>query len=184
MKKQKYLSLVILALLVMPVGISGCSVFSEENVDSKNYPISNKDARRRDRNNHGSLTGDGLTIFGQKDDESAGGAVGSGIGINSYLWRATLDTLSFMPLAQADPFGGVIITDWYQNPDVENEQFKLNVLILDQRLRTNAIKLSVFKRVRSSNGDWVDAPANETVARELENKILTRARELRIASGK
>jgi hypothetical protein len=169
-----------ISILVAPILVTGCSFFAAEDVDAS-YPISNPDERRRDRQNHGKITGDGLIIFGG-DKEKQGGA-GAGIGINSYLWRATLDTLSFMPLAQADPFGGVIITDWYQNPEAKDEQFKINVLILDQALRTNALKVSVFKRVRSKN-EWVDEPASEQVARDLENKILTRARELRIADGK
>lgn len=171
------------AFLSASLVLTGCSVFSGENVDSTSYPISDREERIKARNNHGRLTGDGLTIFGGKDDEAGSGGVGAGIGINSYLWRATLDTLSFMPLAQADPFGGVIITDWYQNPEAPSEQFKLNVLILDQRLRTNALKVSVFRRIKEGD-QWVDAPASETVARELEDKILTRARELRIADGR
>lgn len=183
MKKQTRTLITAFAVAVMPLFIAGCSLFSPENIDSSSYPISDKEERRKAIQGHGRLTGEGgLKLFGG-DEEASGGAVGAGIGINSYLWRATLDTLSFMPLAQADPFGGVIITDWYQNPEAVDEQFKLNVLILDQRLRTNALKVSVFRRVREG-AEWVDKPAADKVARELENKILTRARELRVASGK
>ena len=181
--KNKYTK-PLLSLVLTSFVLAGCSVFSGASVDSKSYPSSDREEQRKERQNRGSLTGEGgLTIFGGKEDDVSGGA-GAGIGINSYLWRATLDTLSFMPLAQADPFGGVIITDWYQNPEAQNEQFKLNVLILDQRLRTNALKVSVFRRIKNRAGQWEDSPSGSEVARELEDKILTRARELRIADGR
>lgn len=183
--KRIFTSLIVLFLAAAGTySLSACSMFDDADVKSS-YPNSNPVEARQERQNRGKLTGEGgLKLFGGNDsDKSSGGGAGAGIGVNSYLWRATLDTVSFMPLAQADPFGGVIITDWYKNPDAENEQFKLNVLIMDQALRSNGVKVSVFRRVRK-DGEWVDAPANEQVARDLEDKILTRARELRIADGK
>ena len=90
----------------------------------------------------GLFGGDGLNIFGKDKDSQKGG--GSGIGVNSFLWRATLDTLSFMPLNSADPFGGVIITDWYTPPESSDERFKLTAYILGTALRSDAIKVSVF----------------------------------------
>lgn len=103
------------------------------------------------------------------------------MGVNSYLWRASLETLDFMPLDSVDPFGGVIITDWYANPSVANERFKANVYILDANLRADALKVSVFKQKRQGGG-WVDAATDADTAREIENAILTRARELYIAT--
>ncbi|HVV65365.1 MAG TPA: DUF3576 domain-containing protein [Rhizomicrobium sp.] len=105
------------------------------------------------------------------------------VGVNSYLWHATLDTLSFMPLASADPFGGVIITDWYSAPSDLNERTKVTVYILDRRLRADGIKIAVFRQTRSNEG-WVDAQVNPDTATKLEDAILTRARELRLASAK
>lgn len=104
-----------------------------------------------------------------------------GIGVNGYLWRASLDTISFMPLAEVDPFGGVIITDWYANPQMTSERFKLTVYILDTRLRADALAVNVFRQVRDENGGWIDAAASSETAYEIENAILTRARQLRIA---
>ncbi|MEC9250053.1 MAG: DUF3576 domain-containing protein [Pseudomonadota bacterium] len=104
-----------------------------------------------------------------------------GIGVNGYLWRASLDTISFMPLAEVDPFGGVIITDWYANPDMTSERFKLTVYILDTRLRADALAVNVFRQVREENGGWIDAEASTETAYEIENSILTRARQLRIS---
>jgi hypothetical protein len=106
-----------------------------------------------------------------------------GIAVNSYLWRASLDTLSFMPLASADPFGGVIITDWYSPPETPNERFKVNIFILDRQLRSDAIRAAVFHQRRQGSSDWVDVTSDASTQTDLENAILTRARQLRIASA-
>jgi len=103
------------------------------------------------------------------------------MGVNSYLWRASLETLDFMPLDQVDPFGGVIVTDWYANPELPNERFKANVYILDTNLRADALKTAIFKQVRNG-GTWVEASMDNDTSRQIENAILTRARELYIAT--
>jgi hypothetical protein len=102
------------------------------------------------------------------------------LGVNGYLWRATLDTLNFMPLASADPVGGVVISDWYASPEKPDEHLKVTVYILDRRLRADAVKVSVFRQVRSPTG-WNDAAINPDTGIKLENAILARARELRLA---
>ena len=107
-----------------------------------------------------------------------GEAGGAGIGVNSYLWRATLDTLAFMPLASADPFGGVIITDWYAPPETPSERFKMTVYILDRQLRADGIKVATFRQMRSGE-QWVDASVAPETTGNLENAILRRARQLR-----
>ena len=104
------------------------------------------------------------------------------LGVNSYLWHATLDTLSFMPLKSADPFGGVVITDWYSDPQDPNERMRVTVYILDRRLRADGIKVSAFRQTHSADG-WVDAQVNPDTATKLEDAILVRARELRLASA-
>lgn len=118
---------------------------------------------------------DGGKIFGKDDDKDD-----DGIGVNSFLWRASLDTVSFMPLASADPFGGVILTDWYSPAENADERFKINVFILDRQLRSDGIRVRVFKQKKSGNG-WTDIPSADETARGLEDTILTRARQLRIA---
>ena len=131
-----------------------------------------------------------LTACGSSSDsndtETGSTAIESGsgkitLGVNSFLWHASLDTLSFMPLASADPFGGVIITDWYSAPDDTNERLKVTVYILDRNLRADGIKIAVFRQTRAS-GIWTDAAVNPDTATKLEDAILTRARELRLAS--
>lgn len=123
---------------------------------------------------------DGLTLFGGSAADSDQGG-GGGIGVNSFLWRASLDTISFMPLASADPFGGVLITDWYQNPKTPGERFKVTVYILDKRLRADGVKVAVFRQNRAANGtEWVDAAVESGTPVKIENAILVRARQLRI----
>ncbi|MBT0668767.1 DUF3576 domain-containing protein [Novosphingobium profundi] len=100
------------------------------------------------------------------------------IGVNSYLWRASLDSLSFMPLLQSDSAGGVLITDWYVNPDKPSERMKVSVTILDQDLRADALRVSAARQVLQ-NGEWVGAPVQAATVQKLENVILTRARDLR-----
>ena len=103
------------------------------------------------------------------------------IGVNSYLWRAAIDTVSFAPLLQADANSGVIITDWYANPKVPGERVKLTVAILDQDLRADALRVSASRQV-NQNGAWVDAPVSAATVQKLEDIILTRARDLRRAA--
>ena len=103
------------------------------------------------------------------------------IGVNSYLWRAALDTVSFMPLLQADSNGGVIVTDWYVNPNQPAERMKLTVTILDQDLRADAVRVAPVRQLLS-NGQWVDAAVQAATAQKLEDIILTKARDLRRAT--
>jgi hypothetical protein len=100
------------------------------------------------------------------------------IGVNSYLWRASLDSLSFMPLLQTDSSGGVIVTDWYVNPQSPGERMKLTVSILDQDLRADALRVAASREV-AQNGQWVAAPTRAGTVQKLEAIIITKARDLR-----
>jgi alpha-beta hydrolase superfamily lysophospholipase len=100
------------------------------------------------------------------------------IGVNAYLWRAAVDTLSFAPLITADSNGGVIVTDWYAKPDTPGERVKLTVSIIDQDLRADALRVAASRQV-NQNGVWVDAPVAAATVQKLEDIILTRARDLR-----
>lgn len=103
------------------------------------------------------------------------------IGINAYLWRASLETLSFMPIAQTDSNGGVIVTDWYANPQVPNERVKVSVFILDKELRADALRVSA-QRQENRGGAWLDAPVRAGTVQKLEEAILAKARDLRRAA--
>ena len=125
----------------------------------------------------------GSLFGGDKDKKAAAYDQQMGIGVNAYLWRASLDTISFMPLTSADPWGGVIITDWYANPQKPDERFKTTVYILDSRLRADALNVSVYKQVQTG-GQWLDAEVSQQTQLDIENAILTRARELRLSDVK
>jgi Domain of unknown function (DUF3576) len=167
------------AIVIGLVGCSGADVEVPEGYRTEN--------NERIRDQYGTVWGDGETLFqrgtGQfAREDGADGGGGGGIGVNAYLWRAALETIDFLPLAQADPFGGVIITDWYSPPETPEERFKLNVYILDTVLRADGIKVAVFRQTSGDNG-WQDVSlADPETATKIEDSILTRARELRIAA--
>jgi len=118
--------------------------------------------------------GAGLSLFGDEPESGSGS-----IGVNAFLWRASLDTISFMPVNSADPFGGVIITDWHSSTTAPNERFKLNLYILGRALRADGIRVSVFRQVFTRSGSWADAPVPADTKTKIEDSILTRARQLR-----
>ena len=132
------------------------------------------------------LVASGCTIFGSSTANTAdssssqlGPEETGSLGVNAYLWRATLDTLSFLPLASADPYGGVVITDWYANPSKADERLKATVYILDTRLRADGISAAVFRETLVG-GAWVPASVSPDTNIALENAILAKARQLRL----
>ena len=132
------------------------------------------------------LAGCGSSNDGSRDMDTGTSAIASGssrvtLGVNSYLWHASLDTLSFLPLVSADPFGGVIISEWYVAPTSPNERLKVTVYIMDRSLRADGLRVVVFRQTRNGNV-WQDAQASPDTAHKLEDSILTRARELRLAT--
>lgn len=114
---------------------------------------------------------------GNRNNGNAAGA-GAGIGVNAFLWRGALDTISFMPLSSADPFGGVIITDWYSPPGTSGERFKATIYILSRDLRSDGLRVNIYRQVQQ-DGQWVDATVSDQTVGEIENKVLDRARRLR-----
>jgi hypothetical protein len=130
----------------------------------------------------------GCSIFGSSTANTSttssadiGPEENGALGVNAYLWRASLDTLSFLPLVSADPYGGVIITDWYANPDKKDERMKATVYILDTRLRADGVSAAVFRETLA-NGVWTTAPVSPDTNVALENAILSKARQLRLSS--
>jgi Domain of unknown function (DUF3576) len=125
---------------------------------------------------------DSGTVFGvgkgARPDQGTGAGGGSGIGVNAFLWRGALDTIAFMPLASADPFGGVIITDWYAPPGTSGERFKATIYILSRDLRSDGLRVNIYRQVLE-NGQWVDATVAQSTVSDIENKVLARARTMR-----
>lgn len=177
--------LIVLASTLI-LGLAGCG--GGNNVEERRTGKSN-DRDKRDLNQGlggrsqeaGTLFGPG-GLFGSKADKKDD--TGSGVAVNAYLWRASLDTINFIPLVSADPFGGVIITDWYTPAETPNERMKVQVTILDRELRADGVRVSVFKQQTApKGGTWVDAQVDPRTQIDIENAILTRARQLRIAGG-
>jgi hypothetical protein len=168
----------ILAALLLTAALTACS--GGRQVGNEEYGTDN--ARERILRGGGvNPTNAGLVVFGvDRNQQTEQGGPG-GVSVNAYLWRATLETLSFMPLASADPYGGVVTTDWYANPDKPNERFKATVYILDSRLRADGIKVALFKEQLGAAG-WTTAPTDPDTAIQLENAILTKARQFKLAT--
>jgi hypothetical protein len=156
--------------LFMLVGCSGdMSAKSGQEV-----PMGRNEARKRD---FGNLFGDDFLIFGGPKKASATGVASASV--NSFIWRASLDTISFMPLASADAIGGVIVTDWYTSPNAPHERVKVTIYVTNPQLRADAIKVTIYKQV-NKGGAWVNATADAASATEMENIILSKARQLRV----
>ena len=165
---------ILAGFLLLALAGAGC-----ENAGPVEPPPDTYDPRWRGAQQaDGGIFGSSVTLFGGEDE--AAGAVG--IGVNAFLWRATLDTISFMPLLSADPFGGVIITDWYAPPETPDERFKMTVYILTRALRSDGVQVTVFRQERGADGAWEDRATNPGTAISLEDKILDRARQIRTAS--
>ena len=168
----------LISALLLPLLLAACGV-TPPPVDSSTYPMDRREKEKlaaEKRGESGSIFGkEGLILFGKKKTEVAP----NGVSVNSFLWRASLDTLSFMPLASADPFGGVIITEWYSPPETPDRRFKANAYILDRDLRADGVRVTLFQQRRDGAG-WTDLPVESKTSTDLENTILTRARQLRV----
>ncbi|MBY0329348.1 MAG: DUF3576 domain-containing protein [Acetobacteraceae bacterium] len=176
MKPHPFALGLLLPLLVACGGENTRQVRNDEYGDYRNTQVRNRPQG----------ASSGIVVFGvdrerqARDAAAAGGT--SGMSVNAFLWRATLDTLSFMPLASADPFGGTIITEWYSPPAADGERFRAQAYVMGRQLRSDGVRVQVFRQVLN-RGQWVDAPVSTATNAELEDKVLARARELRSQSA-
>ncbi len=162
-------------VIFLIVGLYGCA---SEITKEEMQTASTED--RREKGMGKFLGEDTLHFNGPKKREQED----TGLGVNSHLWRAALDTISFMPIASADPFGGVIITDWYSPPQSPHERLKMNIFILDRQLRSDGLKVSIFRQERDKSGSWVDHTVDSQTIKDFENTILARARHFRTKTVK
>ena len=167
-----------IATLAVTILLSGVACCSDVPVEYS-YPTSGPGGKPTYEKKESLVGPDGVDLFslGRGQEPNTGGG---GVAVNAFLWRASLDTLSFMPLSSADPFGGVIISDWYSPPQSQSERFKITIYILDRALRSDGIRANVFRQERAGAGQWVDASVDPKLGKELEDAILTRARQIRI----
>lgn len=168
MKKDRFF-----LALCLSFALSACSSLGLQS--DKTY----EDKAKTDLYKNGSVVSDkgGFDLFDGTDKKKENG----NLAVNGFLWRASLDTIAFMPISTVDPFGGVITTDWHTAPEQPNERAKVNIFILDRDLRADGVRVTVFRQVRDDKGDWADAPTKPSTATALEETILTRARQMRLA---
>ena len=174
-KQASAKSLLFLVFLLLAI-LSGCMGEEGSVPDLMTIDDETVDMDKRE-----TIFGGDLFTFGGEDKPDTPSR-GSGIGVNAFLWRATLDVLSSWPIFSADPFGGVIITDWYAPPQTPNERFKFNVFLLDRVLRADGVRVSIFKQIKNPNGEWQQAALQTETQMLVENSILTRAQQFRTES--
>jgi len=154
-------------LLLLCLGFAGCNLGGEAKYPSQRYPHQNAPVYRQS-----------ATAFDANGSDSGAPPRSSPtIGADNRLWRAALETVSFMPLASANATSGVIITDWYAAPNAPDQREKVNVYVLGRELRAESLRVSVFRQQRSGDGAWIDTPTPSDTATRFENEILTRARK-------
>lgn len=175
-------------LIAVAILLGGCGSLDldvRESASERNTGVRDQEVTSAIRqNNEPGLFGgeDGFSLFGGGDEEAKGAGVE--LPVNRYLWRGTLDTLSFLPLTSTDPYGGVIVTDWGAAPDSPGERFKVTAYITSAALKPQSLNVVVNRQTKAANGSWVSAPVAADTARSLEDAILTRARQLRTADDK
>ena len=185
---MKTIYFIIATLFLNLLLTSGCSL---EDAEITRAPPNEDPQMMRERERRESVgNADEETFIGKLFQDVTGGfgdkkeSTGGGIAVNAFLWRATLDTLSFMPLVSADPFGGVIITDWHSNSEASKEKFKIVAYIIGTELRVDGIQVAVFKKVKKENGEWVDMKSSKILQNKVEDAILTKARKFKIQNKK
>lgn len=168
--EKKFIFAITSSLLIL----AGCSG-DQSPKEAQTVPMGRNEARKRD---FGNLFGDDFLIFGGPKKPGSPDMMSSAT-VNPFIWRASLDTIAFMPLASADAVGGVIVTDWYTSPSAPNERIKVTIYVTNPQLRTDAIKVTIYKQT-NKGGAWISAPADAAAATEMENIILSKARQLRV----
>ncbi len=158
-----------IALLLALVACSGAKI---ERKHSDYHPQVGEDRQEAKMSSLITKSDEPLVLYGDK--KFSGGRSNSGVG-SSDLWKAALETIAFMPLVSSDSNGGAILTDWYASPDNPNEQFKFNIFILDSELQISSVKVTVFKQVKNSNGQWQPKEPSKELARNMEDSILKKA---------
>lgn len=168
--------LTISCALMLALSLSACGIYE--------YDDSAPEPEPQEANQMDGLFGKGGLLGPNENfgDEYLGTGESGRIGVNAFLWRAALDTVSFMPVTSVDPFAGVIISDWHTSNASANERFKLNVYILGRALRADGVRVSVFRQVQTQPGQWQDAGVPDEMNTKLEDAILTKARQLRYSS--
>lgn len=171
----------IISIVLLLGVVVGCNPTIERG-DAEYKPQTSEERRENDMKSLVTKSDDPIVIYGGKKSSDIG-AGGSGFS-GSYLWRAALDSISFMPLISVDSNSGVILTDWYASPQSPNEKFKFNILVLSSELQISSIKVSAFRQVQSVSGQWKSAEVSRELVRTVEDNILKRAIALKAKNSK
>ena len=156
--------------------LEGCGGDLSPTPNQPPVPMGRNESRKKD---YGNLFGDDFLLFGGPKKPGEPGMATANV--NTFIWRASLDTLSFMPLSSADAVGGVIVTDWYTAPNTPHERIKVTVYVTSLQLRADAVRATIYKQILKGSA-WVNVPADSASATEMENIILSKARQLRVNS--
>ena len=143
------------------------------------------DAQNRLRTGGGLFGKKGLSIeeIGKDKTEQQTTVTSVGFPINPYLWRGSLDTISFMPLVSADPMAGIIITDWYTDQNNIKERCKLNIFIRGVELKTDNLKVNSFCQILNDNNNWIDKKISSENNIKIENAILNKSKKIRLSQS-
>lgn len=162
-------------VVVAGAGLSACS--SWKNIQTEAPEVNPTDMPK----GPGLLSGESGNLLDAFKGSGNGQATeaNTNIGVNIYLWRAALESIAFMPITQADSNGGVIVTDWYSQPNQQDERVRANILILGKSLRAEALKVTLFRQQRVGN-EWKDVVVSLATTTALEDTILTKARALKV----
>lgn len=147
---------------------------------AQNKELAMTDAENRLKSGGGLLGKKGGLSLGTNEGNNAVSSIG--MPINPYLWKGSLETIGFMPLSSADPFGGTIITDWYSDGQNINERCKINIFIKGLELKTSNLKVNTFCQ-SFENNRWVDLPTSASQSAQLENAILNKAKRIKLAKN-
>lgn len=172
---------VFLTLAMLVAGCGGSDLSAKKETGPKSGPVNKYDPEEEGLFGEGGFSLGKVVsgnLFGGDSDETKGSATL----VNRYLWQASLDTLSFMPLASTDPYTGVIATDWSSTESAPGERFKVTVYLTSAELAATSVKVAVYRQVRGDGGNWIQTAVDPKTPRKLEDAILTRARQMRVAA--
>tara|TARA_B100001250_G_scaffold406794_1_gene426451 strand:+ start:1433 stop:1993 length:561 start_codon:yes stop_codon:yes gene_type:complete len=152
--------------------LSSCAPFNS--VDAKKFPP-NPELRVKKNMEEG-------RGFRLMDGNNKKGGTTYEFASSNELWRASLDTIDFMPLASVNYSGGIIITDWYGNNQTTNENIKISIRFLTNEIRSDALDIKVFKKVCDSTNKCKISETSGELIKELNRKILKQAKIYEVKS--
>ena len=160
----------ILLLLQLIISLNSCGPLAYKKVDSSK--ISNDPDERVKKNIE---EGKSFKLFDTEKGFGVGKTTTYEFASSNELWRATLDTIDFMPLTTANYSGGIIVTDWYSDNQNLNENIKITIRFLTNEIRSDALDLKIFYRNCDSSNKCKIIEKEGNLSKELKKEILKKA---------